>query len=200
MRSILGGGYMIYLVRHGQTDWNLKNRIQGHLDIPLNDTGRKEAKQCREILDSIKIDRIIASDLSRAKETASIINESLLLPITYDTRLRELNMGDLQGLVATDISKEYWDLINYNPHKIHAESLTDFFERIKSFFDEIDTKENVLIVGHGGTIRMAMYLSHNLDSFNQENFEKICLGFKIKNTAVFKWNKKHPLQPLLQDL
>ena len=188
---------MIYLVRHGQTDWNLENRIQGHLDMPLNDTGRNEAKQCREKLASVKIDRIIASDLSRAKETANIINESLSLPITYDARLRELNMGDLQGRIATDISKECWDLVNYEPHKIHAESLTDFFERIKSFFDEINAKENVLVVGHGGTVRMAMYLSHNLESFNQENFEKICLGFKIKNTGVFKWDKSQPLEPLV---
>ena len=188
---------MIYLVRHGQTDWNLENRIQGHLDMPLNDTGKNEAKRCREKLVSVKIDKIIASDLSRAKETASIINESLSLPITYDARLRELNMGDLQGLVATDISKEYWDLLNYEPHRIHAESLADFFERIKSFFDGIDIKENILVVGHGGTVRMAMYLSHNLDSFNQENFERICLGFKIKNTAVFKWDKLHSLQPFL---
>ena len=68
---------MIYLVRHGQTDWNLENRIQGHLDMPLNDTGRNEARQCRKKLASVKMDKIIASDLLRAKETAAIINESL---------------------------------------------------------------------------------------------------------------------------
>lgn len=189
---------MIYLARHGQTDWNLQHRVQGHQDIPLNDTGRNEAKQCRDKLASakIKIGRIIASDLSRAKETASIINESLSLPITYDSRLRELDMGDLQGLVVTDISKEYWDLVNYEPHKIHAESLTDFFGRMKSFFDEIDAKENVLVVGHGGTVRMAKYLSQNPNSFNQESFEKICLDFKIKNTAVFEWDKNGHFQPL----
>ena len=188
---------MIYLVRHGQTDWNLENRIQGHLDMPLNDTGRNEAKQCQEKLASIKIDRIIASDLLRAKETAAIINESFCLPITYDARLRELNMGDLQGLIAKDISNELWDLLNHKPHKVHAESLEDFYKRIKSFFDEIDAGQNTLIVAHGGTVRMAMYLSHNPKVFNQEEFEKTCLEFKIKNTGVFGWDKSQPLQPLL---
>lgn len=187
---------MIYLVRHGQTDYNLEDRMQGHLDIPLNETGKKEAMICKKELSFIKIDRIIASDLLRAKETASIINESLSLPISYDARLRELNMGDLQGLVFKDVSNECWDLLNHEPHKIHAESLEDFYKRIKSFFDEIDAKRNTLIVAHGGTVRMLMYLSQNPNSFSQEKFEKTCLGFKVKNTAVFQWDKSQPLQPL----
>ena len=187
---------MIYLVRHGQTDWNVEHRTQGHLDIPLNETGRNEAKICKEELVGVKIDKIISSDLSRAKETAAIINENFSLPITYDARLRELNFGDLQGVLAKDISEKDWYLLNHEPHKIHAEPLVDVFKRMKSFFDEIDPKKNTLVVGHGGTVRMAMYLSHNLTSFNQEKFEKICLGFKIKNTEIFKWDKLNPLQSL----
>ena len=188
---------MIYLVRHGQTDYNLEDRMQGHLDIPLNETGRKEAMICKKELSSIKIDRIIASDLLRAKETANIINESFSLPITYDARLRELNMGDLQGRVFKDISNESWDPLNHEPHKIHAESLEDLYKRTKSFFDEVDAKQNTLIVAHGGTIRMLMYLSRNPDSFNQEEFNKTYSKFKVKNTAVFQWDKLQPLQPVL---
>ena len=67
---------------------------------------------------------------------------------------------------------------------------------MKSFFDEIDPRANTLVVGHGGTVRMAMYLSHNLTSFNQEKFESICLGFKIKNTEIFTWDKTNLLQSL----
>ena len=88
---------MIYLLRHGQTDWNLERRIQGHLDIPLNETGKKEALVCLEKLSSLDIDKIISSDLIRAKETAQIINEKLHLPIHFDSRLREVNLGNLQG-------------------------------------------------------------------------------------------------------
>ena len=187
---------MIYLARHGQTDWNIQDRIQGN-DVPLNERGRQEAKICGQKLVSFKIDCIIASDLPRAKETAHIINKFLSVPIRFDARLREVSWGDLQGKLRTEVSDAEWDALKNSPSKIHAEPLTDVYQRIKSFFDEIGTNENILVVGHGGTVRMAMYLSHNLDSFNQENFEKICLGFKIKNTAVFKWDKIHPLQPLL---
>jgi len=190
---------MIYLLRHGQTDWNLENRIQGHLDMPLNETGRKEAETCRTQLASVKIDQIIASDLLRAKETARIINEVLSLPISFDSRLRELNMGDLQGMVAKEIPNESWDLLNHEPHKIHAESLADFYKRTKSFFDEIDAQKNTLIVAHGGTIRMTLYLANNPNSFDQEKFEKTCLSFKIKNTEIFKWDQKQPLQPLIKN-
>jgi len=189
---------MIYLVRHGQTDWNVEHRTQGHLDIPLNETGRNEAEMCKKQLSHIKIDKIISSDLSRAKETAAIINENFMLSITYDSRIRELNFGDLQGVLAKDISEKHWYLLNHEPHKIHAEPLVDVYKRMKSFFDEIDMDKNVLVVGHGGTVRMAMYLSHNLPSFNQEDFERICLGFKIKNTEIFKWDKEHLLESLSQ--
>lgn len=187
---------MIYLVRHGQTDWNVEHRTQGHLDIPLNETGRNEARICKEKLANIKIDKIISSDLSRAKETAAIINENFSLPITYDSRIRELNFGDLQGVLAKDISDKNWYLLNHEPHKIHAEPLADVYKRMKHFFDEIDPGKNTLVVGHGGTVRMAMYLSHNLNSFDQEKFEKICLGFKIKNIGIFTWDKINPLQSL----
>ena len=187
---------MFYLVRHGQTDWNLAHKIQGYLDIPLNATGRKEAEICRELLTSVPLDQIISSDLSRAMQTAAIINESLSLPITYDSRLRELNMGDLQGLVKDDISDESWDLLNHNPHKIHAESLEEYYLRAKSFFNDIDHTKNTLIVTHGGFIRITKFLADHPQTFDQDEFERTYLAFKIKNTAVFEWNGADLFQPL----
>ena len=176
---------MIYLVRHGQTDWNLEHRIQGHLDMPLNETGKSEAIICAKQLERFKIDEIISSDLSRAKETASIINEVLSLPISVDSRLREVHCGDLQGVLVKDISDETWDVFNHDPHKIHAESLADVYKRVKAFFEEIDNAKNTLIVTHGGVIRMTMYLSQHPESFDQYEFEKTALQLKIKNTEVF---------------
>ena len=64
---------MIFLVRHGQTDWNIEHKTQGQLDIPLNNEGRREAQMCAERLKSLQINQMIASDLSRAAETAKII-------------------------------------------------------------------------------------------------------------------------------
>ena len=80
---------MIYLIRHGQTDWNIVHRIQGHLDIPLNDTGRAEVKARAKQLESLRIDQIISSDLSRAKETAHIIGKNLT-PNTEHEKHRDL--------------------------------------------------------------------------------------------------------------
>ena len=188
---------MIYLVRHGQTDWNLAHRHQGWTDIPLNETGRNEAKICAKELASIKIDRIISSDLSRAKETTAIINETLSRPISYDSRLREVCAGDLQGLLTKDITPEQWYAFNHEPHKIHAESLADVYARVKSFFSELDTAESTLVVTHGGVIRMVMYLSHSPHTFNQDDFEKTALQFKIKNTEVFSWDKGQHFQSLM---
>ena len=190
---------MIYLVRHGQTDWNLERRLQGHLDMPLNETGRKEAKICGEQLLSNQIDNIISSDLSRAKETALIINDFLRVPITFDSRLREINAGNLQGLLSENITEETWYIFNHEPHKLNAESLQDVYKRVKSFFEEIDTTKNTLLVTHGGIIRMAMYLLQNPNSFNLSEYEEKFLKFKIKNTDVFQWNKQQ-IAKLIPDL
>lgn len=184
----------IYLLRHGQTDWNLEQKIQGHLDIPLNETGRKEALICLEKIVSFDINNIVSSDLIRAKESAQIINEKLHLPICFDSRLREIHFGDLQGRIIQGIKQNEWDVFNKKPRQLNAESLNDVYHRVKSFFDEIDNAKNTLVVTHGGVIRMAKYLSQNPHSFDWNEYEKTALHLKIKNTEVFKWSKNSLLE------
>ena len=180
---------MIYLVRHGQTDWNTIRRIQGQTDVPLNDIGRHEAFLSGKKLASIKIDKIISSDLLRAKETAEIINRFLSRSITFDTRLREINFGDLQGMLSNHISDETWNIFNHHSDEFHAESLADLYKRVKSFFDELDECQDTLIVTHGGIIRMTMYYAAHRNNFNQAEFEKHFLDIRIKNTEIFSWDK-----------
>jgi len=187
---------MIYIARHGQTDWNLEHRLQGHTDIPLNEKGKNEAVLCSNQLTSVKLDKIISSDLSRAKETAHIINSSLSLPIEYDFRLREIHFGDLQGVKKENISDESWHSFKYDPAKIHAESFAHLYKRVRSFFDDIDAQTNTLVITHSYVIRMITYLSHHPHSFDNTEFEKTALQIKTKNTEIFKWDKLHPLQPL----
>jgi len=182
---------MIYIARHGQTDWNLERRLQGQLDVPLNETGRNEARQCARQLASVKIDKIISSDLARAKETADIINGSLSLPVNYDSRLRELNCGDLQGNIIKEVP---WNTFIHDPNHFHSESLIDFYARLKSFFDEIDIIKNTLIVTHTGVVKMIMHLVQNPNSYNQDDFEKTALQFKVKNGDIFTWDKRGKLQ------
>lgn len=81
---------MIYLIRHGETDWNVERKIQGQTDIPLNSNGKQQAEEAANEIANLKIDRIISSDLSRAKETAEIINKKVGAKITFDKRIREV--------------------------------------------------------------------------------------------------------------
>ena len=91
---------MIYFVRHGQTDWNKAGRIQGHTNTELNNEGRKQAQIVKEKLNGIKFDKVFASPLKRAKETAQIISEQ---EIVFDDRLKERCNGELEGKIKTEI-------------------------------------------------------------------------------------------------
>lgn len=187
---------MIYIVRHGQTDWNVEHRKQGQIDIPLNEAGKNEARLCGEKIATLHIDQIISSDLSRAKETANIINEFFSVPVHFDSRLREINFGDLQGIFGKDMTEELWHILNYEPKKIHAESLGEVCERVKSFFAELDSTKDTLIVTHGGVIRMVMYLSCHPQSFDVSEFEHVALQFRAQNTGVFSWDGARQFQAL----
>lgn len=178
---------MIYLIRHGQTNWNYLKKIQGQSDIPLNETGKNEAYERGQQLCSYPIDKIISSDLSRAKETAEIINGFLNLSIRFDSRLREVNYGDLQGVFNKDISKQTWEIFNNEPHKLNAESFEDVYLRVKSFFNEIDMSKNTLLVTHGGFIRMALYFAENQDVFQKDVYEKTYQFLEIRNTDIFDY-------------
>ena len=87
---------MIYIIRHGQTDWNIENRTQGQTDISLNANGIKQAELITKKIENLKIDNIISSDLKRAYMTAQIINKKFNKTIKTDKRLREFCFGTLR--------------------------------------------------------------------------------------------------------
>ena len=93
----------LVLIRHGQTDWNATGRWQGQADPPLNEAGRIQARQTALELQAQRSDALISSDLRRAQETAAIIAEALGLEVTLEPRLREVNLGDWQGLYSDEI-------------------------------------------------------------------------------------------------
>lgn len=181
---------MIYLIRHGQTNWNVEHRTQGHTDIPLNDTGRAQALDLAHRIRYLKIDKIIASDLSRATETADIINQFFGVPMIMDDRLREFNYGDLEGTLGLTHPPEIWDIFNNAPEKLNAEPMSDVFARVKSFFDELDEVENIVLVLHGGPMRMIMHYAENRAAFDKEKYATTYQHIKIDNTAIFAWDKK----------
>lgn len=145
---------MIYIVRHGKTDFNTKKLTMGRIDAPLNDEGREEAIRISENLGSVNIDLIICSPLERAKETARIINSERKIPIKYDDRIMERDMGDLQGksYLSKEDNDRLWD-INGGYITDNVETMEQFKERVYHFIEELINKyedKDVLVVTHGG--------------------------------------------------
>lgn len=189
---------MIYLVRHGQTDWNIEKKTQGHTDISLNENGRNQARMLSVGIASLGIDRIVSSDLSRARETAEILNDKIGCKIELDSRLREINYGVLEGVCRDNLTPKDWEIFNTTPEALNAEPMISVFSRIKSCFDELREAEgNILVVTHGGALRMIMYYASSPESFERNEYVKFCQNAKIKNAAVFKWNSTmDSLQPI----
>ena len=141
----------LYYVRHGQTDWNVECQLQGKSDIPLNATGFSQAEQTRDLLKGMKIDCIYCSPLTRAKQTAEIINQVTQCEIKIEPRLEERGFGDLEGF---DLRKKKIDLWSFEQSLCPgAEGMQEFFDRVQSFLKDIqeDIKDkNYLLVAHGG--------------------------------------------------
>lgn len=147
----------LFVVRHGETDWNVKKILQGRADIPLNEKGKEQAKHTRELLKNTHIDAVFSSPLKRARETAEIITEGRGLEIHNDDRLLERDFGEYEGVDKTTFA--YADLWAYekNIQYKKAENIRDFFKRIYGFLDEIKAKYpdgSVMIVTHGGVTKI----------------------------------------------
>ncbi|MEU8607845.1 histidine phosphatase family protein [Actinoplanes sp. NPDC048791] len=91
--------------RHGNTDWNAGNRVQGQTDVPLNELGRQQAVDAAELLVRLPPAAIVASDLSRAADTAAALAALTGLSVSYDERLRERSFGQWQGLTMTEVAR-----------------------------------------------------------------------------------------------
>ncbi len=98
---------ILFLFRHGETDWNREGRLQGHTDTPLNATGLAQAQVLGETLRTHRLDAVVSSDLSRARTTARIVAETLGLPLFTDAGLRETNVGAAEGLLWADAKTRF---------------------------------------------------------------------------------------------
>lgn len=96
----------IIAIRHGETAWNVDTRIQGHLDIPLNDTGLWQARQVGQALADEPVAAIYSSDLQRAYATAQAVAQATGAPLTPERGLRERGFGDFQGRTFQQIERE----------------------------------------------------------------------------------------------
>ena len=159
----------LLLVRHGETDWNRDARWQGHSDTNLNDAGREQARRVAAELGDVDV--IYSSDLARARETADIIGASARREVRTDARLRERSFGAWEGLTAPEIEERFAeDLASWRlgdgAGPEDAEPFDVFAGRVREFVDDVVARhpgETVLIVAHGGTIRVVHALANGLD-------------------------------------
>jgi broad specificity phosphatase PhoE len=150
----------LLLVRHGETDWNRDQRFQGHADPPLNDTGRAQARALANDLAAERIDAIYTSDLARARETAELIAERAGVPFVLEPQLREVDVGEWQGLTHAEIDERFPEGRRNWHERGHGwergETYEQLAERVLEALERIVHRhpgERVVVVGHGGTIR-----------------------------------------------
>ena len=139
---------IIYLVRHGQTDWNIEHRMQGHADIPMNDTGIQQISHLADkiVEEKIRFDRLISSPLKRARKSAEIIAEKTGFKeeIVFDNDFIERSCGTLEGEIWTPE-------LNLDDPKYKIEPIAELCKRAKRALDKytFDDDEKIMIVSHG---------------------------------------------------
>lgn len=156
-----------YLIRHGQTDWNIQGFFQGQQDIPLNATGLSQAEETAAKLVGMQFDAIYSSDLTRAIQTAEIIAENYHLPVLTDARLREIHQGEWEGLLYRDVVREqadHMEKIKNDPIKFGppgGETAGIVARRVQTCLDDLCARHpggHIIVVSHGMTIATALCL------------------------------------------
>lgn len=151
---------MLYIIRHGKTEWNVRRKIQGRTDVPLNEEGREMARAAALEYADVHFDVCYCSPLLRARETAELLLDGRDVPIIYDDRLQEMCFGIYEGFEASfDHPDCPVNVIFKEPEKYDfeiegAESWDDLFGRTGDFLNSValplvDEGKDVLIVGHG---------------------------------------------------
>lgn len=174
----------ILLIRHGETAWNAKKRLQGHLDVPLNAEGERQAAALARALRDEPLDAIIASDLQRARQTALAIAALRGMPVECDAGLRERCYGAFEGLLYADIGTRYpeayaaWQArdadVRFPPGVHVAETLREFSRRAVDTITRLATHgqyRRVALVTHGGVLECAYRAAQGLGFGHARDFD-----------------------------
>ena len=167
----------VYLTRHGQTEWNIEKRLQGHGNSPLTKSGLRGAEELSKRLENINIERIYTSPIERAYKTAIILKGNKKIDVVKHEGLKEMNFGDFEGKITEDVMKENpdWNINlimqgNLEMRAPNGETLAEVRERVSKAMDEI-IKDNegktILIVGHGITLKAIMNYFKDKDVNNE---------------------------------
>lgn len=181
----------IYVVRHGQTEYNVKNIFQGHVDVPLNTIGLQQAEEIAQKFKNMKPDAILVSPLKRTIQTAEYISKITGTPISIEPCLIERSFGEMEGKP----SRPDWNIqmmLDYekNYAKEHIEPIQALFKRVYRFLDEIIEKykeKQVILVTHGAISQpIECYFNGEPKVLDFEHLEKLTL----KNCEVRKYTER----------
>jgi len=179
----------VYLVRHGETESNKEKRFQGWSESPLSDKGLRQAEKAGFFLGTKGIDAVYSSDLKRAVHTARIIGANCGVEPVDTPLLREINFGQWEGLTYNEIEAEWGNIIRewfddpFCRSAPDGETLEDVRERVDSFtgklagYAENSGNQRVVLVSHGGTIRVFLYYALGL---TREQFWNL----KVENASL----------------
>ena len=171
----------LLLIRHGETDWNVERRLQGNIDIPLNDTGRQQARALAQALSREHLDTILCSDLQRAMQTAQCIADIKSLPCQINRQWRERCFGGFEGELISTLEQRYpaeyaaWRALEVDsPFPPNAqgiftgETIRQFNARIEAALLDLSrnhARQKVAVIAHGGILecvyRLAMQMPLN---------------------------------------
>lgn len=204
----------ICLVRHGETAWNVEKRLQGHLDIPLNENGLKQAAASARGLAGISFAAIYSSDLQRARSTAQAAAKHIGLPVRATRDLRERHYGVLQGLTPQESRVRHPEAFaryqERDPDFLISggESLSSVATRIAATFDRLASAhpgETLLIVSHGGVLDIMhrRAVGKPLDTprdFSISNASLNWLEYEAGCWRILSWDDKAHLEETLDEL
>jgi probable phosphoglycerate mutase len=173
----------ILLIRHGETAWNRMRRMQGHIDIGLNDEGQRQARSLARALQSEPPAAIYASDLQRARNTAQAVADIHQLPVHIDSALRERCYGAFEGLMYDEISLQHPEAFalwqsrdpqaRFPAGEREAETLEEFHQRSVDVVTRIAQQhpdQRIVIVTHGGVLDCLYRAAHDLSITSPRDF------------------------------
>jgi probable phosphoglycerate mutase len=207
----------ILLIRHGETAWNAERRLQGHLDIPLNDEGERQARLLAETLALEPIDLLVSSDLGRARQTAQAVAALRGMPLQIEPGLRERCYGGFEGLLYTEIEQRFpaefaaWqgrDIDGILPDgKNRGESFRQFYARATEAILGLARKHpgrTLALVAHGGVLECAYRMAGNLSLETPRDFKVYNASinrFRVDDgkLVLVSWGEVSHLRPAVLD-
>jgi len=207
----------IILIRHGETAWNAERRLQGHLDIPLNHEGERQAALLAGALANETIDVVVSSDLSRARQTAQAVADALGMAVEIDPQLRERCYGGFEGLLYSEIEARFpaqfaaWQARDVDaelpPGKNPGETFRAFYARATGAildWGAANPGKTLALVAHGGVLECAYRLALGLPLETPRDFKVFnasinrftCEGGRLQ---LQSWGEVAHLRPLVLD-